>query len=87
MEFFKIVDWRKFGIIIGVITGIVLFSQILSPELDYFTLSIPFLVAILLLGHAHLTYVLTVKPKIKKTPSEIRLKKLKRLNRRKWKIF
>jgi len=67
MEFFKFVNWRKFGEIIGIITAVVLFSQISSPELDYFALSIPFLAAILLLGHAHLTYVLTIKPKKKRT--------------------
>ena len=87
MEFFKVVNWRKFGKIIGIITVVVLYSQISSPELDYFVLSIPILAAILLLGHSHLDYVLTIKPKIKRTQSEIRRKKLKKLNRRKWRIF
>lgn len=86
MEFFRVVNWKKFGKIIGVITAIVLFSQLSREEIDYLALSLPFLASFLLLVNTYLEYIFTMKNKKKTTLKNIREKKLKKLNR-KWRIF
>lgn len=84
--FIKVVDWYKFNKTIGIISIVLIINQLLNNKIDWLVMAIIPLITLLLLLRAYSDYMIKIKPNLPPpTIKEIRLKKLKKLNR--WKFL
>ena len=84
--FIKAVDWHKFFKVIGIISIVLIISQLLNNKIDWVAISMIPIIFLFLLLRAYSDYIIKIKPNLPPpTLKEIRLKKLKKLNR--WKFL